>query len=72
MSYYLAIHEAPCVGVAPVTFEADTDAQADDIAFTQSIDSPYYVPGGYELYRIMYNPATYFYELSPVIPTDIE
>lgn len=28
MSYYLAIHEAPCVGVAPVTFEADTDAQA--------------------------------------------
>ena len=29
MSMYLAIHEAPCVGVAPVAFDADTDAQAE-------------------------------------------
>ena len=70
MSYYLAIHEAPCVGVAPVTFEADTDAQADDIAFDQSIDCTYYVPGGYELYRIVYNPTTHLHELSIVVPED--
>ena len=56
MSMYLAIHEAPCIGVAPVAFEADTDAQADDIAFTQSTDCPHYVPGGYDLYQIVWNP----------------
>ena len=70
MSMYLAIHEAPCVGVAPVAFDADTDAQAEDIAFTQSIDCSYYVPGGYDLYRIVYNPKTHNHELTPVIPDD--
>ena len=70
MAYYLAIHEAPCVGVAPVTFEADTDTQAEDIAFTQSNDSPYYVPGGYDLYRIVWNPFEHKYELSMVVPED--
>ena len=51
MSYYLAIHEAPCVGVAPVTFEADTDAQAEVFAFEQSVTDPQFVIGGYDLYR---------------------
>ena len=72
MAYYLAIHEAPCVGVAPEAFEADDDLTAEDVAFKQSIDSPYYVPGGYALYRIVYNPKTHHYELSPVIPLGIE
>ena len=70
MSMYLAIHEAPCVGVAPVAFDADTDAQAEDIAFTQSIDCQYYVPCGYDLYRITYNPKTHMYELAMVVPED--
>ena len=68
MSMYLAIHEAPCVGVAPVAFDADTDAQAEDIAFTQSIDCSYYVPGGYDLYRIVWNPHTHVHELTLVTP----
>ena len=70
MSMYLAIYEAPCVGVDPVAFEADTDAQAEDIAFDQSIDSPYFVPGGYDLYRIVYNQFEHKHELSLVIPED--
>lgn len=56
MSYYLAIHEAPCVGVAPVAFEADTDEQAEDIAFEQSMDCREFATGCYDLYRIVYNP----------------
>ena len=77
MSYYLAIHEAPCVGVAPIAFEADTDAQAEDIAFEQSTDSPCFVPGGYDLYQIVWNPFDHKYELDMVVPeeeqfTDVE
>lgn len=72
MAYYLAIHEAPCVGVAPIAFEADTDAQAEVYAFEQSVTDPNFVMGGYDLYRIVYNPATHHYELSPVIPADTE
>ena len=70
MSMYLAIHEAPFVGVAPVAFDADTDAQAEDIAFDQSRDCREFVTGGYDLYRIVYNPKTHNYELSMVVPED--
>ena len=70
MSMYLAIHEAPCVGVAPVAFDADTDAQAEDIAFDQSRDCREFVTGGYDLYRIVYNPRTHMYELAMVVPDD--
>ena len=70
MSYYLAMHEAPCVGVDPVTFEADTVEQAEDIAFVQSMDCREYATGCYDLYRITYNPMTHKHELTPVIPED--
>lgn len=70
MSMYLAIHEAPCVGVAPVAFDADTDAQAEDIAFDQSRDCREFVTGGYDLYRIVWNPKTHMYELAMVVPED--
>lgn len=70
MSYYLAIHEAPCVGVAPVVFEADTDAQAEVYAFEQSVTDPHFVLGGYDLYRIVWNPFEHKYELSMVVPED--
>lgn len=70
MSMYLAIHEAPCVGVAPVAFDADTDEQAEDIAFDQSRDFREFVTGGYDLYRIVYNPKTHMYELAMVVPED--
>ena len=68
MSMYLAIHEAPCVGVAPVAFDADTDAQAEVYAFEQSVTNEYFVIGGYDLYRITYNPMTHKHELIPVTP----
>ena len=68
MSMYLAIHEAPCVGVAPVAFEADTDAQAEVYAFEQSVTNEYFVIGGYDLYRITYNHMTHKHELTPVTP----
>ena len=68
MSMYLAIHEAPCVGVAPVAFDADTDAQAEVYAFEQSVTEPHFVIGGYDLYRITYNPMTHKHELTPVTP----
>lgn len=68
MSMYLAIHEAPCVGVAPVAFDADTDAQAEVYAFEQSVTNEYFVIGGYDLYRIVWNPATHVHELTPVTP----
>ena len=70
MSMYLAIHEAPCVGVAPVAFDADTDAQAEVYAFEQSVTEPHFVIGGYDLYRIVYNPRTHMYELAMVVPED--
>lgn len=70
MSMYLAIHEAPCVGVAPVAFDADTDAQAENIAFDQSLDCREFVTGGYDLYRIAWNPSTHMYELAMVVPED--
>ena len=70
MSYYLAIHEAPCVGVAPVAFEADTDAQAEVYAFEQSVTDPQFVIGGYDLYRIVWNAVEHKYELSMVVPDD--
>lgn len=70
MSYYLAIHEAPCIGVAPVAFEADTDEQAEDIAFDQSFDCREFATGCYELYRIVYNPTTHLHELSVVVPEE--
>ena len=70
MSMYLAIHEAPCVGVAPVAFDADTDSQAEDIAFDQSRDCREFVTGGYDLYRIVYNPKTHNHELAMVVPED--
>ena len=70
MSMYLAIHEAPCVGVAPVAFDADNDEQAEDIAFDQSSDCREFVTGGYDLYRIVYNPRTHMYELAMVVPED--
>ena len=68
MSMYLAIHEAPCVGVAPVAFDADTDAQAEVYAFEQSVTEKHFVTGGYDLYRIAWNPATHVHELTPVTP----
>ena len=68
MSMYLAIHEAPCVGVAPVAFDADTDAQAEVYAFERSVTEPHFVIGGYDLYRIVWNPATHAHELTPVTP----
>lgn len=68
MSMYLAIHEAPCVGVAPVAFDAYTDAQAEVYAFEQSVTNEYFVIGGYDLYRIVYNPITHVHELTPVTP----
>ena len=68
MSMYLAIHEAPCVGVAPVAFDADTDAQAEVYAFEQSVTEPHFVIGGYDLYRIVWNPVTHVHELTPVTP----
>ena len=68
MSMYLAIHEAPCVGVAPVAFDADTDAQAEVYAFEQSVTEPHFVIGGYDLYRIVWNPRTHAHELTPVTP----
>ena len=60
----------PASVLPPVAFEADTDAQAEDIAFTQSTDSPHYVPGGYDLYRIVWNQFEHKYELSMVVPED--
>ena len=68
MSMYLAIHEAPCVGVAPVAFDADNDAQAEVYAFEQSVTNEYFVIGGYDLYRIVWNPRTHVHELTPVTP----
>ena len=68
MSMYLAIHEAPCVGVAPIAFDADNDAQAEVYAFEQSVTEPHFVIGGYDLYRIVYNPVTHAHELTPVTP----
>lgn len=68
MSMYLAIHEAPCVGVAPVAFDADTDAQAEVYAFEQSVTEKHFVIGGYDLYRIVWNPIEHKYELSMVTP----
>ena len=68
MSMYLAIHEAPCVGVAPVAFDADTDAQAEVYAFERSVTEPHFVIGGYDLYRIVWNPVTHAHELTPVTP----
>ena len=70
MSMYLAIHEAPCVGVAPVAFDADNDAQAEDIAFDQSRDCREFVTGGYDPYRIVWNPIEHKYELAMVVPED--
>lgn len=70
MAYYLAMHEAPCVSVAPEAFEADDDRQAEDIAFEQSLNSNYYVTGGYDLYRIVWNAFEHKYELSMVVPDD--
>lgn len=66
MSYYIAIHEAPCVGVCPVVFEADTNAQAEVYAFEQSVTDPYFVIGGYDLYRLHYNSTKHRYELRSV------
>lgn len=68
MSMYLAIHEAPCVGVAPVAFDADTDAQAEVYAFEQSVTEKHFVIGGYDLYRVIWNPVTHAHELTPVTP----
>ena len=68
MSMYLAIHEAPCVGVAPVAFDADTDAQAEVYAFEQSVTEKHFVIGGYYLYHIVWNPVTHAHELTPVTP----
>ena len=68
MSMYLAIHEAPCVGVAPVAFDADTDAQAEVYAFEQSVTEPHFVIGDYDLYRIVWNPVTHVHELTQVTP----
>lgn len=70
MAYYLAMHEAPCVGVAPTAFEADTDAQAEVYAFEQSVTDPNFVMGGYDLYRIVWNQFEHKYELSMVVPED--
>lgn len=70
MAYYLAIHEAPCVGVDPVTFEADNDREAEDIAFVQSMDCREYATGCYDLYRIPWNPTEHKHELSMVVPDD--
>lgn len=70
MSYYLAIHEAPCVGVAPVTFEAENDQDAENIAWIDSCNCPDLVVGGYDLYRIVYNPHTHLYELAVVAPEE--
>lgn len=70
MSYYLAMHEAPCVGVAPVTFEAENDQDAENIAWIDSCNCPDLVVGGYDLYRITYNPMTHKHELTPVVPDD--
>lgn len=70
MSYYLAIHEAPCVGVAPVAFEADDDRIADDIAFGVSASTPEFVTGGYDLYRIVWNAFEHKHELSIVVPEE--
>jgi hypothetical protein len=67
---YLAIHEAPCVGVVPFTFDADTDAQAEDIAFEVSVDSREFVSGSYDLYRIVWNPVEHKHELAMVVPED--
>ena len=70
MSMYLAIHEAPCVSVTLIAFNADNDAQAEVYAFEQSVTEPHFVIGGYDLYRIVYNPKTHMYELAMVIPED--
>ena len=70
MSYYLAMHEAPCVGVAPVTFEAENDQDAENIAWIDSCNCPDLVVGGYDLYRITYNPVTHKHELTPVVHDD--
>ena len=68
MSMYLAIHEAPCVGVTLIAFDADTDAQAEVYAFEQSVTEPHFVIGDYDLYRIVWNPVTHAHELTPVTP----
>lgn len=68
MSYYLAIHEAPCVGVAPIAFDADDDRMADEIAFEQSLNCREYATGCYDLYRIVWNPRTHLHELAVVAP----
>ena len=68
MSMQLAIYEAPCVGVTLIAFDADNDAQAEVYAFEQSVTEPHFVIGGYDLYRIGWNPVTHAHELTPVTP----
>ena len=68
MSMYLAIHKAPCVGVTLTAFDADNDAQAEVYAFEQSVTEPHFVIGGYDLYRIGWNPVTHAHELTTVTP----
>lgn len=66
MKKYLAIHEAPCVGTAEIIFEAVDDAAAERKAWSDSLNSRYYVTGGYDLYRLEYNPYAHTHILVPV------
>lgn len=72
MVHYLAIHEAPCVGTCPVTFDATNDQDAENIAWIDSCNCPDLVAGGYDLYRIVYNPYAHTHILVPVEPIDEE
>lgn len=71
MKHYLAIHECPADGPVPVLFEAETDNEAESRAWEDSLVNPYYVLGGYDLYRLEYNPYGHTHILVPVVP-DLE
>lgn len=64
---YVAIHKLVSYGDVPITFEADTDEQAEDIAWVQSVDCEEFVMGDYDLYSIVWNASEHKHELNPVI-----
>lgn len=68
MKKYLVIYEAPCVGTVEKIIEAADDESAERQAWSESLNSLYYVTGGYDLYRLAYDPNAHKHILIPVVP----
>ena len=66
MKKYLVIFEAPCVGVSEELVSFKSDKLVSDWAWEKSVDTREYIPGGYEIYEIVYNRETHLYELELV------